>query len=90
MTNQTRYSDKEGLGYRVKAALKLGATLAVLSLVAVIAPHAPRYGGDASALEAATARPMPNAAMPGGKLYYMPDEYELHAPADSEEAAPTF
>jgi hypothetical protein len=89
--------NNEERGYRRALALQFGATLSVLSLVAVIAVHSPRTGHElagANAPEAATAPAAngaaTNPATPDGKLYYFPSEYELHAPAQAEEQPPTF
>lgn len=92
MTNENRNIDKEEWARRGQVALKLGATLSVLSLVAIMATHAPRDVADATvtAPEVAAAKATPNPAMPDGKLYYMPGEYELHAPASAEEQPSTF
>ncbi len=76
---------------RGAVALKAGAYLSVLALVAVIATHGPMIADEAS-IEAAAAADTPVTSAPAAtdtRPYYFPSEYTLNAP-DTDEAAPTF
>lgn len=66
-------------------AVKAGAMLSVLSVIAVIAAHAPTGAEDRGATAPVAASSAPADAKP----YYFPSQYELNA-AEPGEPAPTF
>lgn len=78
--------NNEDWAKRGEVAMKAGAMLSVLSIIAVVVTHATVRLEDPEAIVEAPAV----STVAEQKPYYFPSQFELNAPANSGEPAPTF
>lgn len=89
MIRAIREMSREEWSYSGQVALKVGATLSFLSLLAVMAAHSPRdrADGPSSAPQTVAAKVMTTPGTADTKLDSMPAG-DFRAPTETEEGAP--